>query len=78
MFDFFSFYFKSLLFLDLSFHQKVPKECPALELKATHGLVTPEEFIIPPIHELWTPVSYSAFDLSRNINPKDAANSVLT
>ncbi|XP_054153270.1 BRO1 domain-containing protein BROX-like [Oppia nitens] len=49
------------------FHQKVPKECPVLELKATHGLVTPEEFSMPSLHELWTPQSYAAFDLSKNV-----------
>lgn len=62
--------------MNFSFHQKVPPDCPPLQLKATHGLVTPEEFTIPAIHELWTPKSYSAFDLSKNINPKDPANSV--
>lgn len=50
------------------FHQKVPKDCPALELKATHGLVTPEDFSIPPLHELWTSTAYAAFDITRNIS----------
>ena len=47
------------------------KDCPSLELKATHGLVEPEEFILPELNELWTKESYSAFDLSKNITFKD-------
>lgn len=51
------------------FHQKVPKDCPSLEsLKATHGLVTPEDFSIPPLHELWTTTAYAAFDITRNLS----------
>lgn len=36
-------------------------------MKATHGLVTPEDFSIPPINELWTSDAYLSFDLTRNI-----------
>ncbi|KAI2795868.1 hypothetical protein BLOT_016426 [Blomia tropicalis] len=49
------------------FHQIVPKDLPSLEMKATHGLVTPEDFSIPPINELWTSDAYLSFDLTRNI-----------
>ncbi|CAG2112518.1 unnamed protein product, partial [Medioppia subpectinata] len=49
------------------FHDTVPKDCPVLELKATHGLVTPEEFAMPPLHELWTAESYAAFNLAQNV-----------
>lgn len=50
------------------FHQKVPKDCPPLEMKATHGLVTPEDFSMPALHELWTADAYTAFDITRNVN----------
>lgn len=53
------------------FHQKVPTDCPSLELKATHGLVSPEEFTNPPLHELWTPEAYASFDLTKGMAPGD-------
>ncbi|XP_013781239.1 BRO1 domain-containing protein BROX-like [Limulus polyphemus] len=56
------------------FHQRVPYDPPELELKATYGLVSPEEFKLPTISPLWTPVTYAAFDVSQ-INPLDPANS---
>lgn len=34
-----------------------------LESKATHGLVAPEEFPLPPLHKLWTSDAYFAFDI---------------
>ncbi|RWS24291.1 BRO1 domain-containing protein BROX-like protein [Leptotrombidium deliense] len=57
------------------YHQRIPSEAPVLEMKATHGLVAPENFELPSISQRWTPVAYSAFDLSKNLNPKDPANS---
>ncbi|KAH9418590.1 hypothetical protein DERP_003915 [Dermatophagoides pteronyssinus] len=46
------------------FHQKVPIDCPPLESKATHGLVAPEEFTLPPLNELWNSEAYFAFDIA--------------
>lgn len=46
------------------FHQKVPDDCAALETKATHGLVAPEEFHLPPLNDLWTSDAYFAFDIA--------------
>lgn len=56
------------------FHQKVPADPPELELKATYGLASPEEFTLPPINPLWNPTIYAAFDMPRT-NPFDPANS---
>lgn len=50
--------------LSNSYHQKVPKDCPLLESKPTHGLVAPEEFNMPPLNELWTSDAYFAFDIN--------------
>lgn len=49
---------------NLIFHQKVPLDLPNLELQATHGIVAPEPYTIPPISSLWTPFACSAFDLT--------------
>ncbi|XP_054723222.1 LOW QUALITY PROTEIN: BRO1 domain-containing protein BROX-like [Uloborus diversus] len=54
------------------FHQKVPADPLPLEIKATYGLVSPEDFTLPPINSLWTPVAYAAFD-SAKLNPNDPA-----
>ncbi|XP_023236415.1 BRO1 domain-containing protein BROX-like isoform X1 [Centruroides sculpturatus] len=56
------------------FHQKVPKDPPELELKATYGLASPEEFALPSINPMWNPTIYAAFDMPRT-NPFDPANS---
>lgn len=48
----------------ISFHQKVPVDCPPLETKATHGLVAPEEFQLPTLNELWNSDAYFAFDIA--------------
>lgn len=58
-----------------SFHQKVPAEPLPLEIKATYGLVSPEDFKLPDINSMWTKVVYAAFD-SAKWNPDDPANSV--
>jgi hypothetical protein len=57
------------------YHQKVASDLPPLEMKATHGLVSPEEFKIPAISPLWSATAYSAFDLTKTFDPKDPANS---
>ena len=53
------------------FHQKVPDELIPLEKKATHGLVAPEDFTMPPISPLWTQDAYDAFVLVPNVNFTD-------
>lgn len=47
------------------YHQKVPPVAPDLELKATYGLVAPEEFTPPPCNAQWTVDVYKAFDISK-------------
>ncbi|XP_075556006.1 BRO1 domain-containing protein BROX-like [Dermacentor variabilis] len=56
------------------FHQKVPKDAPELELRATYGLVSPEEFQMPAHDKAWTPVVYAAFYVQPSSAP-DPANS---
>lgn len=51
----------------------MPTELPPLELKATHGLVSPEEFKVPPISTLWSGNAYTAFDLTKTVLPAEAA-----
>ncbi|CAH1791874.1 unnamed protein product [Owenia fusiformis] len=53
------------------YHQKVPPEAPELELKATYGLVKPEEFEIPAPSPLWSKAVYGAFDITKNTQPDD-------
>ena len=38
---------------------------PELELKATYGLVSPEEFTLPSPSPQWSADVYKAFDLSK-------------
>lgn len=59
-----------------SYHQKVPYDPPELELKATYGLVSPDDYTLPPSAPLWTPVTYSAFDLTKNLADDPSANPV--
>jgi hypothetical protein len=47
------------------YHQKVPAVAPDLELKATFGLVAPEEFKLPSPNVQWTADVYRSFDLSK-------------
>uniref|UniRef100_A0A6B0VCP5 Putative signal transduction protein n=1 Tax=Ixodes ricinus TaxID=34613 RepID=A0A6B0VCP5_IXORI len=56
------------------FHQKVPKDAPELELRATYGLVSPEDFQLPPHDKAWTPVVYAAFYVPPPAGP-DPGNS---
>ncbi|KAH9375458.1 hypothetical protein HPB48_015433 [Haemaphysalis longicornis] len=59
------------------FHQKVPVDAPELELRATYGLVSPEEFQLPPPDKAWTPVVYAAFYVQPSGAP-DPANAATT
>lgn len=43
------------------YHQKVPDDPPELELKATYGLVSPNEVSMPSPSPLWSSQSYAAF-----------------
>ncbi|CAF0957061.1 unnamed protein product [Brachionus calyciflorus] len=52
------------------YHQKVPLETPSLETKVIHGLAEPEEYVLPNPHELWTPVNYNSFDLSKAVKER--------
>eukprot|EP00918_Siedleckia_nematoides_P029551 GHVU01063711.1.p1 GENE.GHVU01063711.1~~GHVU01063711.1.p1 ORF type:complete len:417 (-),score=54.68 GHVU01063711.1:1464-2714(-) len=48
------------------YHQKVPLEAPQLELKATYGLVAPEEVKNPDPSPMWSAESYKSFDITKN------------
>ena len=44
----------------------MPYDPLELEMNSkTHGLVSPEEFEIPTVSPLWTPMAYAAFDESK-------------
>ena len=48
------------------YHQKVPYDPVQLPTNAaTHGLVAPEVWEIPPVSPLWTAMAYAAFDDSK-------------
>lgn len=47
------------------FRQQVPDVVPELEIKATHGLVKPEDFDLPLPSELWSPSAYESFDITK-------------
>lgn len=51
------------------FH-KIPAEPPELELKATHGLASPQEFSMPSPHAMWSADTYAGFDASKANPPK--------
>ena len=51
------------------YHQKVAFDPPQLELKATYGLVSPEEFSPPSLHSLWSPQVYQAFSTKNGPTP---------
>ena len=59
-----SVYLKTFLMI-YRYHQKVPPEVPTLELKATYGLASPEEFSMPGASALWTADTYAAFDVAK-------------
>ena len=44
------------------FHQKVAYDPPQLELKATYGLVSPEDYQGPNLNPLWTVEVYKKMD----------------
>mgnify|MGYP001800622688 CR=1 FL=1 len=46
------------------FH-KIPPEAPELELKATYGLASAQEFAFPSPHPLWSADTYGAFDVTK-------------
>ncbi|XP_029198852.2 BRO1 domain-containing protein BROX-like [Acropora millepora] len=46
------------------FH-KIPEEAPGLEVKATHGLASPQEFTLPAAHAMWAGDAYAGFDASK-------------
>jgi len=45
------------------YHQKVPDDPPELELKATYGLVSPNEVPMPSPSPLWSAQTYDAFHI---------------
>ncbi|KAF2352749.1 BRO1 domain [Trinorchestia longiramus] len=57
------------------YHQKVPYDAPDLELRATYGLASPEEYCLPPSAPLWSASTYAAFDLTKNMAQDPSMNS---
>lgn len=47
--------------LSHSYYQKVPEELPELPAGQVYGLATPNDFALPPQHELWSEEVYAAF-----------------
>ena len=58
-----------------SFHHKVPDDLVPLTTKATHGLVSPEEFVLPSLSSLWTEDAYNAFTLTGVTFPDPSSKS---
>ncbi|XP_025105423.1 LOW QUALITY PROTEIN: BRO1 domain-containing protein BROX-like [Pomacea canaliculata] len=54
----------------LIYHQKVAYDPPHLELKATYGLVSPEEYKNPSLNSVWIAEVYNKFDTSRLPQPE--------
>ena len=54
----------------LSYFHKIPEEAPELELKATHGLASPQEFTLPAPHAMWGGDTYAGFDVSKAHPPQ--------
>jgi hypothetical protein len=52
------------------YYQKVPAELPEMEHHQVYGLATPEDFVLPPHHPLWTEDSYAAFHYSAEASEK--------
>ena len=53
-----------------SYHQKVAYDPPHLELRATYGLVSPEEYQSPAMNPLWTPEVYAKMDATKAPQPR--------
>lgn len=58
------------LLCTLSYYQKVPAEMPEMEHHQVYGLATPEDFVLPPHHPLWTEETYTAFQFSAGASEK--------
>ena len=58
-----------------SYHDMVPAELPAYEKKQeeVYGLVTPEDFALPPHHTLWTEEAYTGF----HVEARDTSNGTM-
>ncbi|CAF0849713.1 unnamed protein product [Didymodactylos carnosus] len=46
-------------------HKKIADECPPLE-PGTHGILPPEEYVIPKLNSLFSADAYRAFDIGKN------------
>ncbi|GFO04075.1 Bro1 domain-containing protein brox-like [Plakobranchus ocellatus] len=53
----------------LIYHQKVAFDAPLLELRATYGLVSPEEYKAPTLNQLWSPDVYNQFSTANIPKP---------
>ncbi|CAD5110790.1 DgyrCDS155 [Dimorphilus gyrociliatus] len=49
------------------YHHKVPTTTPALELKATYGLASPQDFEVPGLSSLWTKKAYEGFKIEKHV-----------
>lgn len=56
-----------------SYFHKIPEEAPGLEVKATHGLASPQEFTLSAAHAMWAGDAYAGFDASK-ARPQDSVS----
>lgn len=42
----------------------MPDELPEIPKKEVFGLATPDDFSLPPHHELWTEETYKSFEVA--------------
>lgn len=62
--------FLIIIFIYFSYFHKIPAEPPELEMKATYGLASPQEFNLPAPFSLWTDAYAAGFDVSKAQPPK--------
>ena len=62
---------KNPLLLYFRYHHTIPGEVPALDTKATFGLVSPIDFQMPPPNSLWNLGTYPSLV---GISPAKAGN----
>lgn len=51
----------------IRYHQQVPQTAPALELQATYGLASPQDFTPPGLGSMWTKKSYEGFKVEKHV-----------
>ncbi|MFH4979347.1 hypothetical protein AB6A40_006056 [Gnathostoma spinigerum] len=54
---------------NLIYHERIPEDCPEIEMKNVYGLVQPQSFELPKGDEIWSARLYASFDLSKSVTP---------